>query len=410
MSADTVANALLTSLLNGTMFNIPTLDLTGAEFQFPDDGTGPLYTQVSRVDVADITDGTVGGSGAFDKIATSLKAHLREEFDAGRITGDQYTKAYISMMESALSNATNFVLARESNFWDAINAQMTAITGRYGLEIRKFELSKSQIETELQKIAYATGKLSLATAEVNYDTAAYNLSDMLPQQLANLGKEEDMLDVQIVNAGKDGLLIDSRTTLTDKQALQVVRQTTHVDKEEAVMDAQILLTGKQGDMITAQISHEAAKELQTIESTTLLSKEILLRVEQTLQATAQTDLIGTQEDKVDQEILNLAEALKVTTEQIALTREQMESQRSQTLDTRSDGTTIITGSVGKQKDLYSQQITSYQRDSEIKAAKIFSDAWITQKTIDEGLTAPTVFTNATIDDVLSAVQVNNGLD
>jgi hypothetical protein len=93
--------------------------------------------------------------------------------------------------------------------------------------------------------------------------------------------------------------------------------------------------------------------------------------------------------------------------QLALVSEQVETQRSQTLDTRTDGATIV-GSVGKQKDLYSQQIISYQRDAEVKAAKIFADAWITQKTIDEGLLPPTGFTNASLDDVLDVVKTNNG--
>lgn len=93
--------------------------------------------------------------------------------------------------------------------------------------------------------------------------------------------------------------------------------------------------------------------------------------------------------------------------QLALTTEQVETQRSQTLDTRTDGAAIV-GSVGKQKDLYSQQITSYQRDAEVKAAKMFTDAWITQKTIDEGLLPPTGFTNASLDDVLDVIKANNG--
>ncbi|MBQ5153795.1 hypothetical protein EGM85_11085, partial [Macrococcus caseolyticus] len=64
----------------------------------------------------------------------------------------------------------------------------------------------------------------------------------------------------------------------------------------------------------------------------------------------------------------------------------------------------------KQKELYTQQITSYQRDAEVKAAKLFTDAWITQKTIDEGLTPPNGFTNASVDDVLSTVKRNNSLN
>jgi hypothetical protein len=73
-----------------------------------------------------------------------------------------------------------------------------------------------------------------------------------------------------------------------------------------------------------------------------------------------------------------------------------------------DGT-AVTGVLGKQKALYSQQITSYQRDSELKAARIWSDAWITQKTIDEGLVPPDTFTNTNVNAVLQTVRTNNNL-
>ena len=95
--------------------------------------------------------------------------------------------------------------------------------------------------------------------------------------------------------------------------------------------------------------------------------------------------------------------------QKALIIEQTEVQRAQTMNTRLDNATTVSGAIGKQKDLYTQQIASYIRDSELKAAKIFADAWITQKTLDEGLTAPTNFTNATVDIVLSKIRTNNSL-
>lgn len=109
-----------------------------------------------------------------------------------------------------------------------------------------------------------------------------------------------------------------------------------------------------------------------------------------------------QKDQVDYTTKNILPAQK------ALTQEQVETARAQTMDTRSDGSTPVRGSVGKQKDLYTQQITSYQRDSEVKAAKLFTDAWITQKTIDEGLLAPNGFTNNSLDQVLVVLKRNNG--
>ena len=95
-------------------------------------------------------------------------------------------------------------------------------------------------------------------------------------------------------------------------------------------------------------------------------------------------------------------------QQYELLVEQTEVQRAQTLDTRSDGSTVV-GAVGKQKDLYSQQIKSYQRDSELKAAKLFSDAWTVQKTVDEGFVAPENFQNPSLNDVLGHIKTNNNL-
>lgn len=91
--------------------------------------------------------------------------------------------------------------------------------------------------------------------------------------------------------------------------------------------------------------------------------------------------------------------------QDALLKEQAEAQRAQTSDTRLDGKTIE-GAVGKQKDLYDQQITAYKRDSETKLVKLYTDAWLTQKTVDEGYPLPKQFANTEIDEVLIALRKN----
>lgn len=88
--------------------------------------------------------------------------------------------------------------------------------------------------------------------------------------------------------------------------------------------------------------------------------------------------------------------------------EQGEAHRGQTTDIRSDGITI-TGLLGKQKELYAQQITSYKRDAEVKAGKLWVDAWITMKTIDEAIIPPDQFTNAEINEVLATLKTNNVL-
>lgn len=109
------------------------------------------------------------------------------------------------------------------------------------------------------------------------------------------------------------------------------------------------------------------------------------------------------------QLLQVQKQTELATQQISMTKEQTEAARAQTMETRTDGS-IVKGSVGKQKELYSQQITSYMRSDERSAAKMFSDTWVAMKTIDEGLTAPDCFTNSSIDGVMKTIITNNNLD
>lgn len=275
-SAEVEANRLLEELTKGDDFTLPDIDMSGPEWDIPGGDNSPIFDAITKVTNESLTTREVGGSGTFDALMESAHNHLKAEFKANRITGGEYTKAYIAMMESCMSNAVQFLLGRDQAYWAAAMAQIQAVTARVQLATSKAQFVLAKIQAISAKSEYALTKMKIATESETYCAALFNADQMLPQQLK-------------------------------------------------------------------------------------------------------------------------------------LITEQTEAQRAQTLDTRSDGTTV-TGSVGKQKELYSQQITSYQRDAEVKASKLFTDAWITQKTIDEGLNPPNGFTNASIDTILTKLKSNNGLN
>ena len=275
-SAEVEANRLLEELTKGDDFTLPDIDMSGPEWDIPGGDDSPIFGAIDKISNESLTTREVGGSGTFDALMESAHNHLKAEFKANRITGGEYTKAYIAMMESCMSNAVQFLLGRDQAYWAAALAQIQAVTARVTLATSKAQYVLAKIQALSAMGEYALTKMKIATESETYCAALFNVNQMLPQQLK-------------------------------------------------------------------------------------------------------------------------------------LITEQTESQRAQTLDTRSDGATV-TGSVGKQKELYSQQITSYQRDAEVKASKLFTDAWITQKTIDEGLNPPNGFTNASIDTILTKLKSNNGLN
>jgi hypothetical protein len=273
---DVSANELLAALLAGEDVSIPDIDFSGPEFQIPGGTDSEMYQPIIKVTNEDLTTREVNGAGTFDALMSGFAAHLKIEYEKGRISGGEYTKAFIQLTQGAMSNAVQFLLGRDASYWQAVQAQAQAITARVQLETAKVQYASLHLEALVNKANFALTKLKLATEDVTYAAGQFNIDSMLPQQL-----------------------------------------------------------------------------------------------------------------------------LMVT--------EQTEAQRAQTSDTRTDGGSVA-GVLGKQKDLYTQQITSYQRNDEIKAAKLFTDAWITQKTIDEGLLPPPNFENASVDEILGKIKSNNDLE
>jgi hypothetical protein len=380
--ADTEANELISDLTTDISFETPAIDLDAVIFKLPGDETIPMYGQVMPLTNADLTTGEISGSGSFDALMRGFKAHLAQEFEKGRITGAEYAKTYSTLTQNAMAAAVQFLLGRDQAYWAAQLSQLQAITARVQLETTKVQLAQVQLEALNSKANYALTKMRLSSESMAYCIAKYNLENTLPAQKNQILQQTENLAQEKLNLVSEKARIDQQIeNLTTENGIQTYNLS--------------FMLPKQLEMLTAQVAQQITEtDISEYNLSNLLPGQLAKLQAETLNVEQQTDIGEYQ--------INY-----ILPKQLALTNEQVETQRSQTLDTRTDGATIV-GSVGKQKELYSQQITSYQRDAEVKAAKIFTDAWITQKTIDEGLLPPTGFTNASIDDVLDVVKANNG--
>lgn len=270
-----IANALSVTLLSGEDLSVPEIDLNGSDFTIPGDGNSDAYKPAKQLEITDLTTSVVNGSGAFDKLMDAIKAHLQHEFSAGRITGAEYTKAYIALVQGAMQNAVQFLLGRDAAFWQAATAQANFISAKVALANAKVQYAALRFDALAKRATYALTKLKLATEDMQYGVLSYQVTYTMPAQL---------------------LMI----------------------------------------------------------------------------------------------------------------KEQTEAQRAQTLDSRSDGVTVA-GVMGMQTALYSQQITSYKRDSEIKAAKVLFDAWATRYAVAEPEDSPIALEIKNMDGVIKKVQENNNL-
>lgn len=357
--AGALAGELYTLLTADQDLTLPAVDFTDPEFQIPDFAEVDIPT----LSEADLTTRTVGGTGMFDALMAALGAHIKTEYDKGRLTGAQYAEVYVQGMTSALSSAVQFLLSRDQARWQAVAAKHQAdaaavalVQARIQAEEAKARLAIAQFQAKNSGAEYALTKMRLSTEDANWNLAkaqgvraAYENTNLLPAQLVDLQRGTDVKTAQ-----RDQILYET-ANIQPAQKLKI-------DEEVAILGYQ--LTNLYPAQVAGYTADTAGK---------LYNNEFLLP------------------------------------EQLENLKEQTEGHRSKTLNTRRGGATV-NGSVGKQMDLYDEQIASYKRDAETKVLQVMMNAWITQHTINEGVSAPTGVSNPEINTVINRLRTRLDLN
>lgn len=430
---DDLAQQLFDSLISDAPV-VPTVDFTDPKFSFEPDENSELYKDASEISIEDLTEVDLEGAGVFDKLMAAMDLHIQREFKGNRITGDQYAKVYTEVMSGVLGSSVQFLLAKDQAHWAATTAQMQA-------RIAEIQATKALIELEEAKVLtqkavfdmknsgaqYALTKLQLANEnqknfllQAQTDGEVYKVSHLMPADLAiqQYQRMQVLPSTVAINRVQADRLLPAEAAIKEyiNRELQPIEKATAAYNIEVSLPIKTEIDEFQRDnLLPVQLGQEEHKLNFLMPAQTGLVKE-QWEAQRAQTMNTRTDgltlvagLMGKQKDSLQADIdtkeYNLTYVLPV---QLDLVKEQREAERSKTLNTRTDGQTVV-GSVGKQKDLYTQQIDSFIKDAKYKTAKMYLDNWITQKTLDEGLSPPTELTTSNAGTVLAANRAENGL-
>lgn len=82
-----------------------TLDDTNTEL-----GVGGTEDVVLSTPLEALTTTSTTGTGVFDRLMMAAKQHLQEEYDAKRISGQEYATVYLGTMSTVLQTSIQFLL------------------------------------------------------------------------------------------------------------------------------------------------------------------------------------------------------------------------------------------------------------------------------------------------------------
>jgi hypothetical protein len=89
---------------------------------------------MTEITLNDLTTGTLGGAGVFDKLMASTKAHLDDQFLEGRIKGAEYATVYLGQVQQVLQTSVAFLAQRQKI---GLEAELLA---------KQIELTQAQVE------------------------------------------------------------------------------------------------------------------------------------------------------------------------------------------------------------------------------------------------------------------------
>lgn len=367
---DTLAGPIFTNLTADLDLSTNTVDLTDDKFDIPDFTLPDVTGVISPLTEAELTSRKVGGTGMFDGLMEAFSAHIKEENRTGRISGREYAETYLGGMQAAMQAAVQYLLQKDQSYWNGVlaqtqaqGAQLEVVRGRLAIEQAKQELAAAEATKALQAANYALSKQKLANQEAAYDgqvlensRLGYTISTILPKEAAKMDGEITVLGSENsrIVAQKDGILAET-AQITPAKAANIAADTDVKEYQHLTL-------------MPAQVDK--------------LQEEILLMT-------------------YEKDFIKPATLLSIT--------EQTEGHRAKTMDTRLDGTTPISGAIGKQKDLHSEQITSYKRDAETKVAKLMVDTWSVQRSTDENLPPPLPFSDPQIISLFANLRTNLGV-
>lgn len=170
-------------------------------------------------DFKQVTDGCVNGKGVFDELMKSVKAHLKEEYDAQRIRGSEYSNVYIASIQMAMQQSIEWVLRSEIAKNEALLLE------------QQIETQAKQVQLVVQQVEQAAASTDLTNAQVANTIA----------EGALIPKQGLLLDEQIQAAiTQTALATQQRLTEIENTATANYNLTTMLPSQRAILDQKLI--------------------------------------------------------------------------------------------------------------------------------------------------------------------------
>ena len=362
--------------------------------------------QLDVLDIQELTTKQLNGTGVFDVLMSTSSIHIKEEYDKGRIRGQEYAQVYLGAMQAVLATSVEYLnrskllgieIANQEKQGLLIEAQ-TALTEaqanqviqettlKLPAEIANINAStalsdanKDRVIEELTLIPLQGNLLTAQTTQVGAETILTNKRvDQLTQELAKIPVEVQLLESQVLTQNAQNQLIAAQTEGVTLQNTKVPKEILLLDKQALQADGSIALTTAQKEQIVAETTTRLPVEVQNlVKQGDNLAKQALMTDAQTAQVVEQTKRYPYDIEEIQARIANMTKQTLIAEKDIELKEGQLSLQEKQLLLTQAELAV-------KQQEL---QVQLAAIDSQRAQAELYTQKVQTEKAQTEGTIA-----------------------
>ena len=216
--------------------------------------------------LTDLTNATDGddGDGVFDKLMVAVEHHMTEQYEAGRITGNDFATVYLGAMQSVLQQAMQYLLEEQ-----AADKKAELLTAQVASEIKNSEVG-GVIDLQKQKLQEEIDLVIAKTAE-SYESVTASRQDTVRKNLIN--------SKQAIKLDKDTELVISQNS--ELLLNGVVERALKTEQKIAVTSGALDSTNKTNAEVALTNAREIEVEASTVRNDAESAQKVLLMVAQT---------------------------------------------------------------------------------------------------------------------------------
>lgn len=210
---------------------------------------------MTDINLEDLTN--LNSEGIFDKLMSVMQERLKTEHQDGRITGTEYSKVFLGLMEGVLSQSMQFLLQKDqaAKQVEVLEAQRLLATAQTEAVTAEIALTEKQTLKVIKETEILDIQKDLTEAQVLLTTAQTSKTDV----------EVEILEIEKTKTAAEVNLVNASTAKSNKEVEVLNAQLANIPKEGDLIDKQVTKANAETVFLTQRIKTETAQIVDTID-------------------------------------------------------------------------------------------------------------------------------------------------